>query len=86
MLGRAVPTLLLEQDPRAIDCRIDGGELVVTLADGRQVRRDLAHYPRLARATPDELSHWRLIGRGAGLRWPDLDEDLSVAGLLRAAT
>lgn len=80
-----MPELPLTVEPRAVDCRIDGGDLVVTLADGRQIRRNLGHYPRLARATPDELSHWRLIGRGAGLHWPDLDEDLSVSGLLRAA-
>jgi hypothetical protein len=80
------PESPLTGEPRAVDCRIDGGELVVTLTDGRQVRRSLAPYPRLARATADELSHWRLIGRGAGLHWPDLDEDLSVVGLLRAAT
>jgi Protein of unknown function (DUF2442) len=68
---------------RAIGCRVDHGDLVVMLADGREVRSELARYPRLKRATPAQLANWRLVGRGVGLNWPDLDEDLSVAGLLR---
>jgi hypothetical protein len=42
----------------------------------------LVWYPRLAHATLDERAHWRLIGRGEGIHWPDLDEDISIAGLL----
>jgi hypothetical protein len=56
--------------------------LVVDLVDGRTVSVPLSWYPRLAYGTPAERSKWRLIGRGEGVHWPDLDEDISVAGLL----
>ena len=56
--------------------------LVVDLVDGRSVSVPLPWYPRLANGTPTEREHWRLIGRGEGVHWPDLDEDVSVAGLL----
>lgn len=56
--------------------------LIVQLADGRAISLPLAWYPRLAGATPQERDNWRLIGGGEGIHWPDLDEDLSVAGLL----
>jgi hypothetical protein len=56
--------------------------LVVDLVDGRTVSVPLSWYPRLAHGTSAERSNWRLIGRGEGIHWPDLDEDISVAGLL----
>lgn len=56
--------------------------LIVQLTDGRAISLPLAWYPRLAYGTPQERSNWRLIGGGEGIHWPDLDEDLSVAGLL----
>jgi hypothetical protein len=57
-------------------------DLQVDLADGRTVTVPLAWYPRLAHATPEERANWRLIGRGEGIHWTDLDEDISVAALL----
>jgi hypothetical protein len=56
--------------------------LVVDLVDGRTLSVPLAWYPRLLHGTPQERANWRLIGRGEGIHWPDLDEDLSVEGLL----
>jgi len=56
--------------------------LVVELEDGRTVSVPLAWYPRLLHGMPAERAHWRLIGRGEGVHWPDLDEDVSVDGLL----
>ena len=56
--------------------------LTVDLLDGRTVSVPLSWYPRLAHATSAERANWRLIGRGEGIHWPDLDEDISVAGLL----
>ena len=52
------------------------------LSDGRMLSAPLAWYPRLAHGTPAERAHWRLVGRGAGVHWPDLDEDISVEGVL----
>ena len=56
--------------------------LIVDLVDGRSVSVPLPWYPRLAHGTPAERANWCLIGRGEGVHWPDLDEDISVAGLL----
>ncbi len=56
--------------------------VTVDLSDGRTVTVPLAWYPRLAHGTPTERNNWRLIGRGEGIHWPDLDEDISVASLL----
>lgn len=56
--------------------------LTVDLSDGRTLSVPLAWYPRLLHASPQERQHWRLIGRGEGIAWPDLDEDISVEGLL----
>lgn len=56
--------------------------LTVDLADGRKLRVPLAWYPRLTKATPAERSRWRLVGRGEGIHWPDLDEDIRIDDLL----
>lgn len=56
--------------------------VVVDLSDGRTLSVPLAWYPRLSHGTPTERSNCLLIADGTGIRWPDLDEDLSVAGLL----
>lgn len=72
-------------DPRAIDVSTDRDHLTVDLADGRRVSVPLAWFPRLLHATPEQCRNRRLIGDGQGVHWPDLDEDVSVAGLLRGA-
>jgi hypothetical protein len=56
--------------------------LIVDLADGRSLTVPLAWYPRLALGTTAERAKWRLVGRGEGIHWPDLDEDISTEGLL----
>jgi len=68
---------------QAVQVTVD--TLTVDLADGRSVSVPLAWYPRLAHGTPTERSNWRLIGRGEGIHWPDLDEDISVENLLHGA-
>lgn len=57
--------------------------LRVDLLDGRAIIVPLAWYPRLLHATPQERSNWKIAGGGYGIHWPDVDEDLSVEGLLR---
>jgi hypothetical protein len=59
--------------------------LTVDLTDGRSIAVPLAWYPRLAHATPAELENRRFIGRGEGIHWPDLDEDISIDDLLSGA-
>src|SRR5207245_7859819 len=67
---------------QVIDVRVTDEQLTVELADGRTVSAPLAWYPRLAHGTAEERNHWRLGGAGEGIHWPDLDEDISVEGLL----
>lgn len=70
------------QIPEATRVEVTDVSLTVELVDGRSVSVPLLWYPRLVDATPAERENWRLIGRGEGIHWPDLDEDISVAGLL----
>jgi len=62
--------------------QVNDDALTVDLVDGRTVTVPLAWFPRLVHGTPDERAHWRLIGGGEGMHWPDLDEDISVESLL----
>jgi hypothetical protein len=70
---------------RAKDVRFTDDTLVVDLLDGRTISVPLVWYPRLLSATPTQRANWRLAGGGFGIHWPDVDEDLSTAGLLRGA-
>jgi hypothetical protein len=65
------------------DVAFDQEMLQVFLSDGREIRVPLEWYPRLRDASPEKRRQWRLIGNGIGINWPDLDEDLSLEGLLR---
>ena len=67
---------------RAARVMVNEDTLTVDLVDGRSIAVPLAWYPRLVHATPTERLHWRLMGRGEGIHWPDLDEDISVEHLL----
>ena len=67
---------------RAESVEVTEDSLTVNLEDGRTVIVPTGWYPRLQHATPRERNHWRLIGRGLGIHWPDLDEDISVENLL----
>lgn len=58
-------------------------EIVVTLVDGRILSVPVAWYPRLSHGTEEERNTYELMGRGTGIHWPLLDEDISVSGLLR---
>lgn len=70
------------EDARAVRAEITEDELTVHLEDGRTVVTPLAWYPRLIFATPEERENFRITGPGYGLHWPELDEDLSVRGML----
>ncbi len=62
--------------------RVTEDALTVDLADGRTITVPLAWFPRLMHGAPAERANWRLIGGGEGIRWPDLDEDISTNSLL----
>ncbi|MHB8745770.1 MAG: DUF2442 domain-containing protein [Gammaproteobacteria bacterium] len=75
-------TLTVETHPPARNVEFTDDDLIVSLLDGRKLLVPLVWFPRLARATKDELRNHELLGGGEGIHWPALDEDLSVAGLL----
>ncbi len=68
--------------PEAVDVRVTEEALSVDLSDGRTISVPLGWYPRLEYASTAERASWRLIGRGQGIHWPDIDEDISIKGLL----
>lgn len=75
-------TLTAKPVAEAMDVSFGEDELIVTLSDARRVAVPLDWFPRLRAATPAKRSNWRLIGRGIGIHWPELDEDISVKRLL----
>jgi Protein of unknown function (DUF2442) len=78
-----MPTFAVKFDAAAIDVKVTDDQLFVVLADGRELGAPLAWFPRLANASEAQRKNWRLIGRGQGIHWADVDEDISVASLLR---
>jgi len=66
----------------AVDVAFTDTEIVVTLADARRVSAPLTWFPRLLHASPAQRANWRLIGRGVGIHWDEVDEDISVRSLL----
>jgi hypothetical protein len=75
----------LVDQPRAVvgeKVKVTVDTLVVELSDGRTITAPLAWFPRMLHGTAKERNNWRFIGRGEGIHWPDLDEDISVEGLV----
>ena len=77
-----MPILTLESEPLAIGVTFVDDVFRVSLDDGRELSVPLAWFPRLLHGTLEARLHWELIGLGQGIHWPDLDEDISVAGIL----
>ena len=69
-------------DERVSDVRCTDDTLTVDLMDGRTISVPLAWFPRLANGTADQRANWQPCAGGLGIHWPNLDEDLSTAGLL----
>ncbi|HEX9697972.1 MAG TPA: DUF2442 domain-containing protein [Acidobacteriota bacterium] len=69
-------------DVLAQEVQVTNEALVVELVDGRTVSVPVSWYPRLLHGSIEERNDWRLIGRGEGVHWPQLDEDISVDDLL----
>ncbi len=68
--------------PRAIAVSVTDDTLSVDLEDGRTIAVPIGWYPRLAHGTLGERANFQFSGAGYGIYWPDLDEDIGVAGLL----
>src|SRR5580704_6977647 len=76
-------TLVESSEVTAVEVSCKGDALKVVLADGRTVSVPLAWFPRLVAATAKQRAEWELIGGGIGIHWEAIDEDISVASLLR---
>ena len=70
------------QETRAQSVTVSEDSLTIDLVDGRTIAVPLVWYPRLWHGTTEERGHFEIFGDGAYIHWPDLDEDLTVAGLL----
>jgi hypothetical protein len=75
-------TLVLDQDPMAVNVTVAGNQLAVELADGRTLIVPLEWYPRLLQGSEAERRNCQLLGDGYAIEWPDLDEHIGVEGLL----
>lgn len=73
---------LVSSEPLATTIDFTEDSLVVTLEDGRVLSVPLEWFPRLRDASTKDRCNWRFIGKGYGIHWPTLDEDISVPGLL----
>ncbi len=80
MSASRMPSELIAARAQLVVVTVDA--LVVDLVDGRKISVPVAWYPRLARGTAEERAQWRFIGEGEGIHWPELDEDISIEGLL----
>ena len=69
-------------DAQALNVEFVDASIRLILADGREISAPLAWFPRLRDASDAQRANWSLIGRGEGVHWPDLDEDVSVNALL----
>ncbi len=76
-------TSAVKKYPLAEHVEFTEDDLIVSLVDGRTVTVPLVWFPRLSDATKEQLEHYEILGDGEGIHWPEIDEDLSVEGLLR---
>jgi hypothetical protein len=72
----------LRADPSILDVVVTDSEITASLADGRTISVPLAWSWRLSAATPEQRANFRVNGSGQGIHWPDVDEDISVRGML----
>ena len=72
------------KQPLAVEIRFDAMMVHIRLLDGREISVPLEWFPRLRDATPKQRKNWRLIGKGIGIHWDSLDEDISIPALLEA--
>ena len=74
--------LTINKSRNAVDIAFENSKMIVFLEDGRELSIPLEWFPRLRKATFEQLSKWRLIGKGEGIHWSEIDEDISVENLL----
>ena len=74
---------LKNNEIKALDVRLEEKLFFAILEDGRQIGVPYAWFWRLEKATEEERKNWRFIGGGTGIHWEDLDEDISIMGILK---
>lgn len=81
----SIEELIFKENVRikAIDLHTDMNMLVIVLTSGAVLQQRLSDYPRLSSATSAQLENFELIAGSTGVHWPDLDEDISLKGILR---
>lgn len=77
---------LMSIEPRAHKVKVTGRDLIIYFVDGRKLNVPLVWFPKLLKASVRQRSKYRLIGNGIGIHWPEINEDLSVSGLIGAHT
>ena len=75
----------LDENQIPVDVKVDDKMIRVTFSGGLELATPVARFPRLRDAHPSQRARWQLIGRGYGIHWPDVDEDISVRGLFATA-
>ncbi|UZO81949.1 DUF2442 domain-containing protein [Aquimarina sp. ERC-38] len=75
--------LTINKSFQATDVSFNNDKMIVFFEDGRELSVPLEWFPTLRNASLQELSNWRFIGRGEGIHWEDLDEDISIENLLK---
>jgi hypothetical protein len=73
---------IVELNTRATEAFVEEGFVCIRLEDGREIRFPASKNRRLREATPEHLANIEIICNGTGLHWPNLDEDLSILGIL----
>ncbi len=73
---------VIEREVTATEFRINEQSFTVALSDGRTITIPLVWFPRLLHATSEERKNYQFIGDGEGIHWKDLDEDISIEGLI----
>jgi len=77
-------TLVVKIEPKVIDLSFTSDSIKVVFADGREISAPLEWFPRLRDANEQQRKNWRLIGKGIGIHWEEIDEDISIKSLLAA--
>jgi hypothetical protein len=73
---------VITKSKNAINIVFSNSKMIVFLEDGRELSIPLEWFPRLRKATEEQLNKWKLIGRGEGIHWDEIDEDISIENLL----
>ena len=75
-------TLAIKLDSHAVDVGFANDAIHFVLADGREISAPLEWFPRLRDASDKQRQSWRLIGKGMGVHWPEIDEDIAVSAII----